>query len=64
MSVCLARLTGRPEPGSRAAARARISLGHNGDDAYHHGVQIAELNALNAAFAVIAFKKASASTPT
>jgi hypothetical protein len=30
------------------AARARISLGPNGDHAYQH-VQIAELNGLNAA---------------
>lgn len=47
----------RPDPTSRAAARSQISLGDMGDDAYHHGVQLAELNALNAALAVIAFKK-------
>jgi hypothetical protein len=44
-------------PASRAAARARISLGPTIDDAYEHGIQIAELNALNAAFATIAFKR-------
>ncbi|TQR84293.1 ThiF family adenylyltransferase [Mycobacterium hodleri] len=47
----------RPNPDSRAAARSQISIGDTGDDAYHHGVQLAELNALNAALAVIAFKK-------
>lgn len=48
----------RPHPQSRTAARSQISLGDIGDDAYRHGVQLAELNALNAAFAVVAFKKA------
>jgi hypothetical protein len=47
----------RPNPDNRAAARAEISFGQHGNDDYHHGVQIAELNAINAAFAVIAFKK-------
>lgn len=48
----------RPDLSSRAAARAQIPFGRGPDGAYDHGVQVAELNALNAAFAVIAFKKA------
>jgi hypothetical protein len=47
----------RPDQASRTAARSHISFGRADDDAYHHGVQVAEVNALNAAFAVIAFKK-------
>lgn len=48
----------RCNPEDRAAARTRISFGQFNDDAaYHHGVQIAELNAFNAALAVIAYKK-------
>lgn len=44
-------------PASRAAARARISTGDAGPGEYNTNVQIAELNALNAALAVIHYKK-------
>lgn len=47
----------RNDPGSRAAARSRISFGDSSDNAYTQNIQIADLNALNAALAVIRFKK-------
>lgn len=47
----------RNDPASRAAARSRISFGDNTDNAYTQNIQIADLNALNAALAVIRFKK-------
>jgi len=45
------------ESQSRAHARARISTGEAGPAEYNTNIQIAELNALNAAFAVIQYKK-------
>jgi len=47
----------RNDPDSRSAARSRIPFGVNSDNAYTHNIQIADLNALNAALAVIRFKK-------
>jgi len=40
-----------------AHARTRISSGGEADDPYVQNIQIAELNALNAALAVIKWKK-------
>ena len=45
------------EPASRAAARARISFEESNDIEYTSNIQIADLNALNAALAVIKFKR-------
>lgn len=44
-------------PGSRAAARGRISTGDARPGEYNTNIQIAELNALNAALAIIHYKK-------
>lgn len=44
-------------PGGRADARGRISTGTGGTGEYGTNIQIAELNALNAAIAVVQFKK-------
>lgn len=44
-------------PGSRAAARARISTNDAGPGEYNTNIQIAELNALNASLAIIQYKK-------
>lgn len=44
-------------PASRDAARARISVGHGAENEYNRNIQIADLNAMNAALAVIKFKK-------
>ncbi len=44
-------------PTSRAAARAQISFSDDTGNEYATNIQIADLNALNAALAVIAFKK-------
>ena len=45
-------------PGQSALASGRISFADRaGDDDYAHNIQIAELNGLNAAFAVIRWKK-------
>lgn len=50
-------LSAGSEP-ERAAARERISFGQGaGDGMYGRNIQVAELNALNAALAVIAWKK-------
>lgn len=47
----------RHNPGSRAAARRRISFGEDAGNEYTQNIQIADLNALNAALAVIRFKQ-------
>jgi tRNA A37 threonylcarbamoyladenosine dehydratase len=47
----------RNHPSSRSAARARISFADETGNEYRSNIQIADLNALNAAAAVIAFKK-------
>ena len=44
-------------PGSRTTARARISTSDAGPGEYNTNIQIAELNALNAALAIIQYKK-------
>jgi hypothetical protein len=44
-------------PGSRAAARGRISTNDAGPGEYNTNIQIAELNALNAALAIVQYKK-------
>jgi len=44
-------------PGGRDAARGRISTQETGPAEYNTNIQIAELNALNAALAVIQYKK-------
>jgi hypothetical protein len=49
-------LSAGPEP-SRRAARERISLAATGEDLYGRNIQVAELNAHNAATAVIKWKK-------
>lgn len=55
----LVRTTVSTEPcAAREAARSRISFGASrADDMYGRNIQIADLNALNAALAVIAWKK-------
>src|SRR5207249_2918933 len=46
------------EPDNRAAARSQMSfVGDEGNNEYDKNIQIAELNALNAAFAVLRWKK-------
>jgi len=47
----------RNDPQSRADARSRISFGDDSTNEYTQNIQIADLNALNAALAVIRFKK-------
>lgn len=47
----------RNDQESRAAARSRISFGDSSGNEYTQNIQIADLNALNAALAVIRFKK-------
>ena len=44
-------------PGSRTHFAARVDYSDVGNDVYRTNIQIAELNALNAAFAVIKWKK-------
>src|SRR5260370_39107561 len=51
------RPSGSGPPAQRDAARARISFGQGtGDNQYGTNIQIADLNALNATLAVIAWK--------
>lgn len=44
-------------PGKRDHVHKRVSFGKTDDDIYDQNIQIADLNALNAAFAVIKWKK-------
>ncbi len=44
-------------PGDRATFRSRVSLASGGNDVYASNIQVADLNMLNAALAVIKWKK-------